>query len=327
MAGLLPALAAPNVAAAPTTIDRLSGADRYATGVEVSKAAYPAAGVPVAYVATGENFPDALAGGAAASHAGGPLLLVTKDAVPAVVATELTRLKPKRIVILGGNDVVTDAVATALDAFTIGTVTRVAGTDRYATALATSRDTFSGAVGGSVIIATGENYPDALSAGSLFAGHGGPVLLAQPGSGLTPALVAELARLKPSEVLILGGADVVSEIVVADLTDLGYEPTRLAGVDRYATSAAIARFAYPAGHAPKRVLVTTGKNFPDGVTAGPLAAVAGAPVLLAGGICWDAATLTFLQTASPTRYTYIGGPGVVPEVSGTQLDCASPLPG
>jgi len=200
IAGVLPALIAPNATAA--TVERLSGADRYGTGAEVSKAAFPAGAVPVAYIATGENFPDALAGGAAASHAGGPLLLVEKDAVPPAVATELTRLKPKRIVILGGSDVVSAAVATALQAFTVGNVTRDSGADRYETALATSQHAFTDGFGGTAILATGENYPDALSAGSLFSGHHGPVLLTAPGGGLSDALVTEFKRLKPTEVLI-----------------------------------------------------------------------------------------------------------------------------
>ncbi|MBY0398138.1 MAG: cell wall-binding repeat-containing protein, partial [Thermoleophilia bacterium] len=74
-------------------------------------------GVAVAYVATGLDFPDALAGAALAALTRGPLLLVTPDGLPAAAAAELGRLRPARIVILGGSGVVGDAVQTQLPTF------------------------------------------------------------------------------------------------------------------------------------------------------------------------------------------------------------------
>jgi putative cell wall-binding protein len=70
--------------------------------------------VPVAYVATGADFPDALAGAAAAGYLGAPLLLVTRDSVPSATALELARLQPGRVVILGGPGVVGDGVVGTL---------------------------------------------------------------------------------------------------------------------------------------------------------------------------------------------------------------------
>jgi len=93
-------------------VTRLAGADRYATAAAVSASTF-AAGAPVAYVATGLDFPDALAGAVAAGRAGGPLLLVRPAAVPPATAAELKRLKPTRIVVLGGSGVVTEATAVA----------------------------------------------------------------------------------------------------------------------------------------------------------------------------------------------------------------------
>src|SRR5439155_992663 len=80
----------------PLPIVRLAGADRYAT----SAAAFPA-GAPVAFVATGESFPDALAAGAVAGCAGGPLLLATATQLPASTVAELRRLHPQRVFVLG----------------------------------------------------------------------------------------------------------------------------------------------------------------------------------------------------------------------------------
>ena len=99
-------------------MSRLSGSDRYATAAAISAGWAP--GVPVVYVATGLNFPDALAGAAAAGALGAPLLLVTGTTVPAATAAELARLKPGRIVILGGSGAVSDSVASQLRAYSGG---------------------------------------------------------------------------------------------------------------------------------------------------------------------------------------------------------------
>ena len=77
---------------------RYEGVDRYGTGVDISKRTAPP-GVDVVYVATGENFPDALAG-SAASGGRGPILLVTRKVIPDAVVSELKRLKPGRVVVL-----------------------------------------------------------------------------------------------------------------------------------------------------------------------------------------------------------------------------------
>ncbi len=328
LTGLLPVAAAPTASAA-TTVTRLAGDDRYATAVAVSKAAYPAGGVPVVHIATGDNFPDALAGGAAAAYGKGPLLLVTADTIPAVVATELGRLKPGRIVIHGGTDVVTDTVATALKTYTAGAITRDAGADRYATALATSKNTFPDGYGGSVIIATGENYPDALAAGSLLADHLGPILLADPTGGLNAPLSSdlktEITRLKPRKVFILGGEDVVTRAVETDVRALGYPVDRFPGRDRYETAelAAVTDFPYTYPNVrPTEVLVATGTNFPDGLAAGPLAAIRNAPIVLTSGTCWDGETLQYLRELNPAKLTFLGGPDVVSDALTGMRECA-----
>ncbi len=99
----------------PADVARWSGADRYATAAAVSAAAFPG-GADVVFVATGANFPDALAGGPAGGALGGPILLTGKDSVPAATLAEIVRLGPQRIVILGGSAAVSEAVRAQLQA-------------------------------------------------------------------------------------------------------------------------------------------------------------------------------------------------------------------
>jgi putative cell wall-binding protein len=74
----------------------------------------------MAYVATGENFPDALAAGAPAAIRGAPTLLVRAGSAPDPSATELQRLNPARIIVLGGPRVIGQAVFNALFAYADG---------------------------------------------------------------------------------------------------------------------------------------------------------------------------------------------------------------
>ncbi|MBA3740282.1 MAG: cell wall-binding repeat-containing protein, partial [Chloroflexi bacterium] len=161
--------------AAEATIGRLWGADRYATAAAISQATF-APGVPVAFVATGQDFPDSLAGGPAAARLRAPMLLTLARGLPDATRAELSRLQPARIVILGGTTVVSPTVEAQLAAYTAGGVTRIAGADRYATAAAVSAAYFPAGVP-VAYVATGATFPDALTAGAAAAALGGPVLL------------------------------------------------------------------------------------------------------------------------------------------------------
>lgn len=189
-------------AIAPTR--RLAGQTRYDTAALVSG---EQAHADVVYVATGERFPDALTGGAAAARDGAPVLLVPFDTIPDSVRAELARRSPDTIVVLGGPVVIDGAVETALGAFA-ETVERIAGETRYDTAALVGA-TFAAPVG-TVHLATGEAFPDALAGVPAAAAAGGPILLTRP-EALTDVTATSIEALDPDDVVILGGPIAVSE--------------------------------------------------------------------------------------------------------------------
>ena len=300
------ALVAPPALAAPATTDRLAGDDRYSTAAAVSRANY-APGVGTVYVANGLDYPDALAGAPRAGADGSPILLVQQGAVPAVVRTELGRLKPGRIVILGGSGVVSDAVAAELDAYTSGAVSRISGANRYATAAAIA-STFGSGVD-VAYVASGLTYPDAL-AGAPVAGSGkDPVLLVR-GDRLDSPVAATLRQLRPQRIVILGGAGAVSESIAAELR--GYTAgsvTRIGGSDRFSTAAAISADAYPDG--ADVVYLANGYDFPDALSGAPLAGRERGPVLLVRPGSIDPTVAVELARLGASRVVALGGPGVV----------------
>lgn len=301
----LQSLAAPVPTVLTVPVSRVAGTDMYGTSAAASSSFSP--NVPVAYVASGATYADALAGAAAAGANRGPVLLVQSTGIPAPVAAELSRLQPQRIVVLGGPAVVSEAVARALQAYTSGSVTRLSGVDRYATSAAIS-STF--APGTSVAyVATGANFPDALSGAAVAAGsQTGPMLLVD-GTSISPLVGDELARLKPGRIVVLGGQSAISAAVQQQLgayTTGGV--TRIAGTDRFGTSAAIAS-AFPAN--ADVVYIAVGSNFPDALSGAPVAGIAGSPVLLVQHNGIPPAIASELKRLNPTRVVILGGPGAV----------------
>lgn len=290
-------------------VERYAGADRYATAALVSQRTF-APGVPVVYVATGTTYPDALTGGAAAAHGGGPVLLVQPTAVPAVTTTEIQRLQPQRIVVLGGTSAVSTSVQDQLSSLAPGGASRLWGADRYATAAAIANATFGVSVP-VAYVATGANYPDALGGVPAAGAEGGPILLVRP-SELPSATHTELQRLRPQRIVVLGGTGAVSELVASQLQ--AYTPSpieRRAGADRYETAVAISRASF--GPTVTHVFIATGANYPDGLSGGPAATASRGPLLLVPGSSLPASVREELLRLAPQRVTILGGMSAVSE--------------
>ncbi len=288
---------------------RLAGGDRYATAAAIARHGFPTS-VSDVYVATGTGFPDALAGTAAAATRSGPVLLVGTDHVPDVVQVEIDRLSPTRIWVLGGPAAISDTVVGGLAA-SGADVRRLAGPDRYSTSAVVSAHGFAAGVD-VAYVGTGAGFPDALGAGAA-AGHlGGPVLLTAH-DALPSSVAAELARLQPRRVVVLGGEAVVTDGVVdAVRRATGAEVTRIGGDTRYETSASVVSDAFASG--VPAVLIATGESFPDALAGGAAAAALGSPVLLvppSGPL--PAATVDELRRLRPGAVIALGGTGALPD--------------
>jgi putative cell wall-binding protein len=287
-----------------TQISRLAGPDRYATAAAISKSRY-SGGASTVFIATGIDFPDALAAAPAAARAKAPILLTTPTQLPAATATELGRLKPSKIVVVGGSGAVSDAVVGQLRGYA-SSVVRWAGADRFATAATVSSSSFG--TGGVAYIATGGSFPDALSGGATAGKVGGPILLVTR-DGIPAATAAELKRLKPSAIVVFGGSGVVSDGVAAQLKGFSSSVTRLAGQDRFGTSVAISKATHRGGSTA--VFVATGSNFPDGLAGGPVAALLPGPLLLVGPNRLPESVRLELVRLGPGAVRVLGSSGAV----------------
>ncbi len=298
---------------AAKTIDmpRLAGDDRFATAIEISLDAFPE-GADVAYVATGYNYPDALAGGPGAVKANGPILLSRVDSVPGETLSELRRLSPSRIVILGGEAALAPRVAE--DLATIGAeIVRLAGRDRYDTAAMISAMHFEAGVS-TAFVTGGTDFAAAVAGAPAAAGSGSPMLLTRPDE-LPSYTRDELMRLQPDVIMILGGTGVVGAAVEQELAAYAGSGVveRLAGDDAYGTAVAISQWAQPEGSAT--AYVATSGTFVDALAGVSVAVRDGAPILLVGDDL-AAGTSGELERLGATTIVALGGPAaVVPRVA------------
>lgn len=194
------------------TVVRVSGADRYATSRAIALDAF-GAGAAAAYIATGINFPDALAAGPAAAHFGGPTILVpgTGSTVDAQTASLLTTLKVTTARIAGGSDVVSTGIENALKVLPgMTTVKRNSGADRYATAVAINFDAF--ATSSTAYLAVGTNFPDAMAGAALAGWKNAPLYLSTTDC-LAASTSTEMQRLGATSLVLFGGTSVLSDNV------------------------------------------------------------------------------------------------------------------
>ncbi|MCD2444059.1 cell wall-binding repeat-containing protein [Agromyces sp. SYSU K20354] len=312
--------ASADVAPFPAGITRLSGASRYETAVAVSKRYAP--GVPVAFVATGTAFPDALSAAAAAALRGGPLLLTPATQLPAAVSNELTRLRPARIYVVGGSAVVSSGVQTALNR--IAPTSRLYGADRYATGRAIITRTFSGGADHAVI-ATGRTFPDALAATGAAGARQAPVILVDGARSTVPAAtLKQLGDLGVSSISIAGGPGAVSNGIQSQLTSNGYSVTRYGGASRYETAALINQAYFPAGAAAS-TFVATGVDFPDALAAAALAGHLGAPLNVTPRTCMHPAVSDAIRQVDAPSRVVLGGTAVVSDRAAADARCVYPI--
>lgn len=261
----------------PAFTQRAAGVNRYDTASAFA-ANTVQAGRPVTYVATGATFHDALIASPASGTEDSPVLLVEQNSIPQSVRAQLARINPGHVVVMGGTDAISDSVYAQLRDQILGgdanRLHREAGVNVYHRSALVSRNTHDPGVA-VVYVATGAAFPDALAGGAAGAANDGPLLFVEP-TGIPVDVRTELDRLNPQRIVVLGGPAAVSHEILAQLAQYSSNVQRVAGVNRYETSAALAGEFTEVNGSVAAVVIATGQNFPDAVAAG----AAGYPVLL-----------------------------------------------
>ncbi len=306
--------------AAAGVLDPLGMPDYFGTIPNYANSPLPTLDVPVdtVVIATGEDFADALCASPLAGAYGSPVLLTKTDTLPPDVAAEITRLGATHAVVVGGSAAVSGEVFHHLVGMLgTGNVTRIAGTTRYGTAAQVAeRVKALHPLDGTVFIATGQGYPDALAAGPDAWKAGRPILLV--GDTAVPSeTTSELASLAATRAVVLGGVGVIPDTVAESVKEELAGPqtlVRLAGIDRYGTASEVASWsAGGEGLNWKTVGVASGETFADALGGGPAVGRWGGVLLLARAASLPTPTADALTANRPVieEVRFFGGTGAI----------------
>ncbi|WP_249935140.1 cell wall-binding repeat-containing protein [Mobiluncus mulieris] len=265
---------------------RIAGANRYDTSLAIAQRFFPNA--QSVFVATGKNFPDALAAGPVAATKHAPILLVG-DSLNTAQVGYLKTLTSPQITVLGGFGAVSESLETQLAQY--GKVTRISGASRYETA-AQLASQFGQRQQQRLYLATGTNFADALAGGALAARENVPLMLIGSGTENLARNVASL--LGVTQTIVLGGNGAVPDALLTGFPNV----KRIYGENRFETASQVFT-ANPA----QQAFLASGMNFPDALSIVPAAGVLQMPLLLAKPSC---------SPVPPTvPVTFVGGTSVL----------------
>ena len=253
-------------------VERVAGKDRVHTAINTSKRFFNKSKYVI--IADSGNYPDALTATVLAHVLDAPILLNNTRYLEDDVAREIVRLGASEVIIVGGHKSISENVKSQLAKFDQNSVQRIWGRDRYVTSseLAYEIQRLTGKVN-KAIIASGEDFPDALATAPLGSKEIAPILLVTRNQ-MDKKVSKALKDLNINKVYVAGGQNSVSKKLEAQL------PTvirRFSGRDRYETAILVASYTYPES---KEVFVASGEVFPDALVIGPVCARRKAPILL-----------------------------------------------
>lgn len=262
----------PTAAPDPVSLPmRMAGLDRAQTAVIASNFGWPTGSSEVVLV-DGTRFAEALPASVLAARRAAPVLIAT-NGVDDVLRVELDRLGASRVWVVGSVPTSVDQTLTASGR----TVQRigVAG-DPVATAAAIARSI--GSTDGTFVLVNKDRFADAIAAAGLAAQRGWPILLTET-SRIPQPTVDAWRVIGARRTVVMGGTAVIGDNVAR----FAPSSTRLAGSNRFETSAAAVNEFLRLGARRDHVLVVTGAGFADAIASGALSARLNVPTVLVDG--------------------------------------------
>ena len=253
-------------------VERVAGKNRVHTAINTSNRFFKKSKYVI--IADSGNYPDALTATVLAHVLDAPILLNNTRYLEDDVAREIVRLGASEVIIVGGHKSISENVKSQLAKYDANKVQRIWGRDRYVTSseLAYEIERLTGKVN-KAIIASGENFPDALATAPLGSKEIAPILLVTRNQ-MDKKVSKALKDLNINKVYVAGGQNSVSKKLEAQLPQV---IRRFSGQDRYETAILVASYTYPDS---KEVFVASGETFPDALVIGPVCARRKAPILL-----------------------------------------------
>lgn len=293
-----------------TITSRLSGSNRYATSLAISQKGWTHASNVI--ITTGLNFPDALSASALSKSKDAPIILTAPDSLSQASIDELKRLGTTNAFLIGGTGVISTSVETQLKGLSIS-ITRIAGANRYDTSLKIAEEI---GLNNGIVVATGADFPDALSIASIASIKSIPILLS-PKARLDDNMEAFIKGKTIPASYIVGGTGVLSSAIDSSVPN----SKRLSGTDRFGTNLSINN-QFTSDLNFDTVYLATGRDFPDALSGSALAAKNNAPIILTNKDSISTDTLNFMKSKGVKHVVILGGTGVVSQDVESQINAA-----
>ena len=273
---------------------RISGPGRVETSIEISR--FENTKSKTVILADARNYPDALA---ASNLTGGRYsVILVQNQLTQEIINEISRLETQDLIILGGTNSISEDIERGLaNIGGIKNISRIAGENRYDTC----QKIFNHAKKKSLILASGEKFPDALATSSILDQAG--LLLTKSGQ-LPSEVQAAIEALKHDSFLIVGGENSVQEGLASGIVNqFQYAShTRISGNNRYDTSTKIGDRLVSS-----TVILASGENFPDALAASTLAQKIEAPILLVSKDKIDQSVIDYFKNHNIKKVLVVGG--------------------
>lgn len=292
--------------AVDNSVTRIAGATRYETMQQIAQSSTSAEATQTVVIASGENFPDALASSSLAGIYQSPILLTTSNGLSEPAKQELQRIKPQKAILVGGPQAVSQQTEQHIKTL-VPEVERIYGNTRVETANQIFDQNQSN-MSTDAIIATSNNFADALSIAPYAYSTKTPILLTNSQS-LDNSVEQTIRSKEFSNIHILGGTSAISTNIENRIESISNASIdRVYGQTRYETSLNIAKtFMNPKSD---QLIFATGENFADALAGGALAGKLNSPLLLINN---DNHTLDSIYSAyeHPKTLTVLGGKNAI----------------
>lgn len=248
--------------------ERIAGQDRVETALKISQKGWDSAQTVI--LCEYSDYSDSIASTPFAVSLNAPILLTQGNSIDPRVVQELQRLKPQKVILLGGIACLKSSIEKELDKLSFKWE-RIGGIDRYETSVLLAKHLTSD----SLILANGDNFPDALSAATFAGIKQIPIVLSS--TTLPASVIQYYQETGPKHLIVIGGEVVVPS---SNLTKNKFTvETRLGGQDRYETNAKIVSFMKDT-YKSNDLFLASGITFPDAVAGTVLASKNKSPLLL-----------------------------------------------
>ncbi|MCE0595845.1 N-acetylmuramoyl-L-alanine amidase [Clostridioides difficile] len=289
-------------------ITELTGSDRYETAVKISKEGWKNGSDKVVII-NGDVSIDGIISTPLATTYNAPILLVEKNNVPNSVKSELKRLNPRDVIIIGDENAISKTTANQIKSTVNASQTRLKGSNRYETSLLIAKEIdknhdvekvyITNANGGEV---------DALTIAAKAGQDKQPIILTDKNS-ITDNTYKWLKSEDLQNAYFIGGPQMISTNVinkVNDITKDNVTNNRVYGADRHETNANVIKKFYTDDEL-EAVLVAKSDVLVDALAAGPLAANLKSPILITPKTYVSAYHKDNLEAKSANKVYKIGG--------------------